>query len=283
MLGGRLAATAALLRARGAGAPPVLHYVAAGGAGDGDGDGGSGAGANADAPDPALVTTVVVPVAPDDADEPGRDGPTMAAGGGGSRCRRRRLHLPAVLADLAARGVRSVMVEGGGAVLGSFLAPPAADAAGSGRRPPLVDAVVVTVAPLLVGAPDAVRVGGWPHPPAPTLTSTARLAARGGRVPRRRRGDGGRGVAAGGHLAGGRAAALAPRCRWLSPQRRVAVTTAAAAAAAAVAATTAAAAAGQAAAEEAVPRSPSALPLYPFPPFPAPSLSRLHPLSALNT
>lgn len=127
------------------------------------------------------------------------------------------------------------------------------------------------------------RAPPLPHPPAPTLTSTARLAARGGRVPRRRRGDGGRGVAAGGHLAGGRAAALAPRCRWLSPQRRVAVTTAAAAAAAAVAATTAAAAAGQAAAEEAVPRSPSALPLYPFPPFPAPSLSRLHPLSALNT
>lgn len=49
------------------------------------------------------------------------------------------LHIPAVLAALAARGVRSVMVEGGGAVLASMLA---ADVA---------DLVVTTVAPLVLG------------------------------------------------------------------------------------------------------------------------------------
>ncbi|GAB0495985.1 hypothetical protein MMPV_007295 [Pyropia vietnamensis] len=155
VLGGRLRGGTALLRARGAGAPPVLHYVAAGGgeeaAGDGGGDsadGGGGGGTDGpDAPDPRLVTTVVVPLAPD-----GNDDASAAGDGGARRRQRRRLHLPAVLADLAARGVRSVMVEGGGAVLGSFLAPPALG------QPPLVDAVVVTVAPLVVGALDAPRM-----------------------------------------------------------------------------------------------------------------------------
>lgn len=51
-----------------------------------------------------------------------------------------RLDLHAVLADLHARGCRSVLVEGGGATLGSFLA------AG------LADAVALFVAPIVLGA-----------------------------------------------------------------------------------------------------------------------------------
>lgn len=51
--------------------------------------------------------------------------------------------LPAILADL---GLRSVMIEGGSRVLASFLhAPPRSDGT------PVVDSVVVTVAPMFIG------------------------------------------------------------------------------------------------------------------------------------
>jgi 5-amino-6-(5-phosphoribosylamino)uracil reductase len=59
-----------------------------------------------------------------------------------------RVGLPAVLADLAARGVRRLMVEGGGSVLAQFLAEG------------LADEVDLVVAPLFVGDPAAPRVGG---------------------------------------------------------------------------------------------------------------------------
>ena len=58
--------------------------------------------------------------------------------------------LPAVLADLAARGVRRLMVEGGGSVLAQFLAEG------------LADELDLVVAPLFVGDPAAPRIGGVP-------------------------------------------------------------------------------------------------------------------------
>jgi 5-amino-6-(5-phosphoribosylamino)uracil reductase len=64
--------------------------------------------------------------------------------------------LPRVLADLAERGVRRLMVEGGGSVLTQFLA------AG------LADELYLAVAPLFVGdpaAPRAVGPGRFPHDP----------------------------------------------------------------------------------------------------------------------
>jgi riboflavin-specific deaminase-like protein len=61
-----------------------------------------------------------------------------------------RVGLPAVLADLAARGVRRLMVEGGGSVLAQFL--------GEG----LADELDLVVAPLFVGDPAAPRVAGLP-------------------------------------------------------------------------------------------------------------------------
>lgn len=60
----------------------------------------------------------------------------------------RDIELPAVLADLAGRGVDRLMVEGGSAVHTAFLA------AG------LADEAHVAVAPLLVGQPDAPRFPG---------------------------------------------------------------------------------------------------------------------------
>jgi 5-amino-6-(5-phosphoribosylamino)uracil reductase len=51
--------------------------------------------------------------------------------------------LPAVLADLGARGVRRLMVEGGGSVLAQFLAGG------------LADELDLVVAPLFVGDPAA--------------------------------------------------------------------------------------------------------------------------------
>jgi 5-amino-6-(5-phosphoribosylamino)uracil reductase len=59
-----------------------------------------------------------------------------------------RVGLPAVLADLAARGVRRLMVEGGGSVLAQFLAEG------------LADELDLVVAPLFVGDPAAPRIGG---------------------------------------------------------------------------------------------------------------------------
>ena len=56
--------------------------------------------------------------------------------------------LPAVLADLAARGVRRLMVEGGGRVLAQFLAEG------------LADELNLVVAPIFVGDPAAPRIGG---------------------------------------------------------------------------------------------------------------------------
>jgi 5-amino-6-(5-phosphoribosylamino)uracil reductase len=56
--------------------------------------------------------------------------------------------LAAVLADLAARGVRRLMVEGGGSVLAQFLAQG------------LADELNLVVAPIFVGDPAAPRIGG---------------------------------------------------------------------------------------------------------------------------
>lgn len=58
------------------------------------------------------------------------------------------LDLPSVLADLHARGVRRLLVEGGGAVLSTFL--------GSG----LADELQLAMAPFLVGEPAAPRLLG---------------------------------------------------------------------------------------------------------------------------
>jgi 5-amino-6-(5-phosphoribosylamino)uracil reductase len=58
--------------------------------------------------------------------------------------------LPAVLADLAARGVRRLMVEGGGSVLAQFLAEG------------LADELDLAVAPVFVGDPAAPRIAGLP-------------------------------------------------------------------------------------------------------------------------
>ena len=63
-------------------------------------------------------------------------------------------HLSGVLADLAERGVRRLMVEGGGTVLTQFLAGG------------LADELIMAVAPLFVGdprAPRAVGPGRFPH------------------------------------------------------------------------------------------------------------------------
>jgi 5-amino-6-(5-phosphoribosylamino)uracil reductase len=59
-----------------------------------------------------------------------------------------RVDLPAVLADLAASGVRRLMVEGGGSVLAQFLAEG------------LADELDLVVAPLFVGDPAAPRITG---------------------------------------------------------------------------------------------------------------------------
>jgi 5-amino-6-(5-phosphoribosylamino)uracil reductase len=61
-----------------------------------------------------------------------------------------RVDLAAVLADLAARGVRRLMVEGGGSVLAQFLAEG------------LADELDLVIAPLFVGDAAAPRIGGVP-------------------------------------------------------------------------------------------------------------------------
>jgi 5-amino-6-(5-phosphoribosylamino)uracil reductase len=66
-----------------------------------------------------------------------------------------RVGLPAVLADLAGRGVRRLMVEGGGSVLAQFLADG------------LADELDLVVAPLFVGDPAAPRIRGAAAGPAP--------------------------------------------------------------------------------------------------------------------
>jgi 5-amino-6-(5-phosphoribosylamino)uracil reductase len=60
------------------------------------------------------------------------------------------LSLGAVLADLAARGVRRLMVEGGGSVLAQFLAEG------------LADELDLVIAPVFVGDPAAPRIAGSP-------------------------------------------------------------------------------------------------------------------------
>ena len=88
----------------------------------------------ADAVSAAGAGTVEVVGAGDPADPPGQ------------------VSLTAMLADLAARGVQRLMVEGGGTVLTQFLA------AG------LADELHLTVAPIFVGDPAAPRlVPGGPH------------------------------------------------------------------------------------------------------------------------
>jgi 5-amino-6-(5-phosphoribosylamino)uracil reductase len=62
------------------------------------------------------------------------------------------LSLDAVLADLAGRGVRRLMVEGGGSVLAQFLAQG------------LADELDLVIAPVFVGDPEAPRIGGSPGP-----------------------------------------------------------------------------------------------------------------------
>ena len=62
----------------------------------------------------------------------------------------RQVDLRTVLADLAAKGVRRLMVEGGGSVLAQFLAEG------------LADELDLVVAPLFVGDPAAPRVTGVP-------------------------------------------------------------------------------------------------------------------------
>lgn len=67
--------------------------------------------------------------------------------GAGNRADR-RVGLPAVLDDLTARGVRRLMVEGGGTVLAQFLSEG------------LADELDLVVAPVFVGDPAAPRIGG---------------------------------------------------------------------------------------------------------------------------
>jgi 5-amino-6-(5-phosphoribosylamino)uracil reductase len=62
------------------------------------------------------------------------------------------LSLEAVLADLYARGIRRLLIEGGGSVLAQFLA------AG------LADELHLVIAPLFVGDPAAPRIAGPPGP-----------------------------------------------------------------------------------------------------------------------
>jgi 5-amino-6-(5-phosphoribosylamino)uracil reductase len=72
--------------------------------------------------------------------------------------------LPGVLADLHARGVRRLMVEGGGTILTQFLT--------SG----LADELHLVLAPVLIGDPDAPRFlhpGRYPHPM--TLATTQQI------------------------------------------------------------------------------------------------------------
>jgi riboflavin biosynthesis pyrimidine reductase len=55
-----------------------------------------------------------------------------------------RVHLPSLLEELYARGIGSLMVEGGAGIITSFLCEQ------------LVDQIIVTVAPILVGGMHAV-------------------------------------------------------------------------------------------------------------------------------
>ena len=67
--------------------------------------------------------------------------------------------LPDVLDDLAARGVRRLMVEGGASVLAQFLAQG------------LADELHLAVAPVVVGDPEAPRLGAPSSPRRATLVS----------------------------------------------------------------------------------------------------------------
>jgi riboflavin biosynthesis pyrimidine reductase len=72
-----------------------------------------------------------------------------------------QVSLPALLSLLAAKGIRSIMVEGGATVLSHFL------------QAGLANAAVVTVAPIFVGGLHAMAANGTsPHSPAdfPTLS-----------------------------------------------------------------------------------------------------------------
>jgi 2,5-diamino-6-(ribosylamino)-4(3H)-pyrimidinone 5'-phosphate reductase len=71
------------------------------------------------------------------------------------RSRTPRADLPALLAELARRGIRQVMVEGGSEVLASFL------------RARLVDSLTVYVAPLLIGGRTAPSLIAGPETPDP--------------------------------------------------------------------------------------------------------------------
>jgi 5-amino-6-(5-phosphoribosylamino)uracil reductase len=74
------------------------------------------------------------------------------------------LSLEAVLADLYARGVRRLLVEGGGTVLAQFLA----------QR--LADELHLVIAPVFVGDPDAPRIAGPAGPAGPAAPERMRLA-----------------------------------------------------------------------------------------------------------
>ena len=67
--------------------------------------------------------------------------------------------IPDMLRTLTEQGIRSLMVEGGATVIRSFLSAAGPGAAADGvHAPGLVDAVIVTVAPVFVGA-DGVGYG----------------------------------------------------------------------------------------------------------------------------
>lgn len=87
--------------------------------------------------------------------------------------------IPDLLCALRELGIRSVMVEGGARVIRSFLSA-AHHPTGSGEKKKVIDALVVTVAPTLVGAAgvgygtellaDAVRVPNRACPAPSTAT-----------------------------------------------------------------------------------------------------------------
>jgi 5-amino-6-(5-phosphoribosylamino)uracil reductase len=76
------------------------------------------------------------------------------------------LSLPLLLTDLAGRGVRTLLVEGGAAILGQFLALG------------LADELRLAIAPVFVASPAAPRLLAGSHVPAPmTLTAVAHVGA----------------------------------------------------------------------------------------------------------
>lgn len=77
-----------------------------------------------------------------------------------------RVELPPLLAELGRRGVRSLMVEGGAHVIGSFLA----------ER--LVDRLTVFVAPQIIGAESAPSMVVWPGEPGQPAAQLVRRELR---------------------------------------------------------------------------------------------------------